>query len=549
MKKKIIMAGAVILYAITFSLAQNVTLLYNNYEGNKSTMRPVKTAAFKKIKTTGTLEKPILQISQAEEIQEKIILQKAMVENLEDIGEVSDNPNKSPLPSKIFEPVISQKIDPHIAVGRNYIIITNYDDIGFFDKSGTPLQAKGNGLLTRINADDFFETFFDPINEIMEFDNKGAEYQINEFYDLRVIYDDNCRRFFIVAAARNQLWINNDKTPDYLEPFSKRLVAFAVSKTEDPRDGFHQYMTVENNYRDWPRIAVSGNHLLIANNAADGMGNGPVIYVVSINDIKTGKPKPAAAKYGSNELYGIKNVNVISVLDKGFGFSCFFSCSGDNLTILYFQNNDPLAFKPLVKKVTFKLNSTIGFISNGALIRNNNLYFTYQYQQTAATNTVPARFKIRYIKLPLIPEGTNFLVDLFGTGLLQTGFGRNTPEDDPEDLVSYEEPEIAINQKGDFLIGYGRTPVKTKNTLFPEVRYTVFYHNETTHRRSTLLKKGESIPKWVHNGETTARYGPHSDFLHYSSATVDPADDSFWMIHVYAEKNGSYRVVAGNIKI
>ncbi len=453
----------------------------------------------------------------------------------------------SPVPTLVFEPTITQTIDPHIAAGRNYLVITNYDDIGYFDKNGVQLAPKAGGLPTRLNADVFFGAFFDPINQEMGLSNKSSAYQINEFYDLRVIYDDNSRRFLIIAAARNQLWFNDPNTPDNMEPFARRLVAFAVSKTEDPRDGFYQYMTTENNYRDWPRISINGNHLMIANNAADGMGSGPVAYIISMNDVKTGKNAPAAVKLNTAD-FGFDHVNDVTCFDAPFTYSCFVRSDGKKLNILYFDKNASLQNKPTIKKAVIDLPDDVGSISNGAYIRNNNLYFVYHYVTTERVpDKTPARLKIRYVRIPLSLSNAGLNASK-GNGYLHWGFGRNAVEDDPSDLVSYEEPSIAINKKGDFLMGYGRTGVKTKNVLYPEARYTIYYANEDEHRRSRVLHKGESLPTSVHEGETVATVKSHADYLHYSAASPDPLDNSFWIIHVYAGPNKSYRVVAGKIK-
>ncbi len=466
---------------------------------------------------------------------------------LKEAGEVLKSLIKSPIPTLVFEPAIKQTIDPHIAAGRNYLVITNYDEIGFFDKNGVLLPKKAGGLETKLNADVFFAAFFDPLNEALGLSNKTAEYQVNEFYDLRVIYDDYSKLFIIVSAARNQLWINSDDIPDNKEPFSRRVVAFAVSKTEDPRDGFYQYVTTENNYRDWPRISINGNHLMIANNAADGMGSGPVAYIFSMNDVKIGKPAPASVKLNTND-FGFDHVNVVTNYDAPYTYSCFIRSDGKQLNILYFDKNASLQSKPTIKKLSMNLPDDVGFMSNGAYIRNNNLYFVYHYTATERVpDQKPARLKIRYVRIPLSISNSALHAST-GAGYLHWGFGRNATDDAPGDLVSYEEPSIAINKNGDFLMGYGRIGVTTQNTLYPEVRYTIFYGNEDEHRRSTLLKKGESLPTTKHDGESVGTTYTHSDYLHYSAASPDPLDNSFWIIHVYAGPGKLYKVVAGKIK-
>ncbi len=531
------------------ALTQNVKLLFNDYGGPESKPMIKKIPGLGKVSTPGKITAVKISRINLDDRADKLVQNHQHNNKMDDFAEVLNSPSKSPAASLVVEPSISNTIDPHIAAGRYYLVIMDYDDIGFFDKSGSLLAPKANGLPTRINADIFFQSFFDPINELLGLDKKEAVYQVNEFYDLRVIYDDNSRRFYIIAAARNQLWIADENTPDDMEKFSRRLVAFAVSKTEDPRDGFYQYMTTENNYRDWPRIAINGNHLLIANNAADGMGNGPAAYVFSVPDVKQGKPNPAGIKLLPPDLSGLTKVNVVTVLDNGMGYSCFLSCMEDLLTVLYFDKNASLQSKPVIKSVTVKLADKIGFLRQGAYVRNNHLYFTYDYTvKSRVANSKQAMLKIRYVRLPLVASSSQLMITSSGAGVLQVGFGKRSVDDDPADLVSYEEPAMAVNNKGDFLIGYGRTGYETKNTLFPEVRYTIFYNNESEHRRSNLLRKGEFLPMSIHKNETVSTTHTHSDELHYSSAAADPMDDSFWIIHVFAAKSGGYKTVVGNIK-
>lgn len=549
MKKEIFLLLVLLFNMGVFALSQNVKLLFNDYGGTESRPMIKKIPGLVKVSSSGKTGALKAGKIDMEDRADKIVHHRQVITKVDDLAEVLNSISRSPAASLVVEPPISNTIDPHIAAGRNYLIITDYDDIGFFDKSGLLLASKANGLPTRINADIFFQSFFEPINEILGFDKKSAAYQVNEFYDLRVIYDDISRRFYIIAAARNQLWINDENTPDDMEKFSRRLVAFAVSKTEDPRDGFYQYMTTENNYRDWPRIAINGNHLLIANNAADGMGNGPAAYVFSVADVKQGKPNPAGVKLFPSDLTGVGQVNLVSALDNSVGFSCLLTTVNNRLSILYFDKTASLQSKPTIKLATVNLTDNIGFLRQGAYIRNNNLYFTYDYTIKARVpNTKQAMLKVRYVRLPLVTNSSQLSITTSGTGVLEVGFGKRSVDDDAADLVSYEEPAMAVNSKGDFLIGYGRTGYETKNTLFPEVRYSIFYHNETEHRRSNLLRKGESLPMSVHQNETVSTAHTHSDELHYSSATSDPSDDSFWIIHVFAAKGGGYKTVFGNIK-
>ena len=63
---------------------------------------------------------------------------------------------------------------------------------------------------------------------------------LNDWYDMRVIYDDFRDRFWIIASARNPNWKMAGAT--LKQRISRRSkVALAVSRTSDPRDGFYLY--------------------------------------------------------------------------------------------------------------------------------------------------------------------------------------------------------------------------------------------------------------------------------------------------------------------
>jgi hypothetical protein len=91
---------------------------------------------------------------------------------------------------------------------------------------------------------------------------------------------------------------------------------------------------------------------------------------------------------------------------------------------------------------------------------------------------------------------------------------------------------------------YGRTGVKTASPLPPEARYTLWRHDESKQRSSALLQAGSWQPTWNYDASSTDGIPPettptaitHAYKLDYSTAVVDPVDDTtFWVIHEYAD--------------
>ena len=75
--------------------------------------------------------------------------------------------------------------------------------------------------------------------------------------------------------------------------------------------------------------------------------------------------------------------------------------------------------------------------------------------------------------------------------------------------------------------------------LPPEVRYTLWRHNESKQRSSALLQAGSWQPTWNYDAsaidsippETTPTAITHAYKLDYSTAVVDPVDDAtFWTV-------------------
>ena len=177
----------------------------------------------------------------------------------------------------------------------------------------------------RSSATAFFHHFLDESNpdgsENVNNINRYSPRQINEFYDTRVDYDPVSKRFAILSAARE------GGSPD------TRFYAFAVSKTEDPRDGFHQYMTTETNYRDFPRLTMNGDLLLVAHNAAnskaDTDGDRPVLSAYHLPSLRQGSDDPPNWQYYSSDLNDAPRVFLVSHRGNTSGLSFVTDIRGD----------------------------------------------------------------------------------------------------------------------------------------------------------------------------------------------------------------------------
>jgi hypothetical protein len=468
----------------------------------------------------------------------------------------------SPAPAAKFIPGV-EGVDAGIAVGNQYVIVAHDHRIAFFDKSGNPLPGK-DGFATNLSATAFFGAFlaptmedgsvnYDNINRYLQFpadaalkcdpDESPPKFPcVDEFYDTRVLFDPASKRFVILSAARHQLWRGDSATNPggQYDALTRRYVAFAVSRTEDPRDGFHQYMLTESNYRDWPRISVNGNVFVIAHNSS-GDANSYVAYVLSLDALKSGEKNPPRFRYTQSDL-GVGTVVPVTHFASPNGLTFLLRPSGTKIDIIAFPQPGAGWQKPAVMKTSVTLGEGPSMLRSGAVYRNGSIQFACVKKVQGGT---PARYSVRVVRIPVQVSANAISASTSGPqGFLDWLFGKNAVQDAPSDLVSYELPSMAINKDGDMLFAYGRSPVQTQNPLMPEARYTLWYAGEAKQRRSRLLQAGSYQP--VKDGAPINFYGK-GDF---TSTVVDPADDkTFWTALFYGDPSrpGGFKTVIGKI--
>jgi hypothetical protein len=462
----------------------------------------------------------------------------------------------------------SGALDPMLAVGNQYLIVSDTGSLAFYDKQGHLLPDK-NGMPGKVSTATFFSGFVAKTNADGSLNERninlylgfpkpcdspdypqtdtGKRFCISQFYDTRVYFDPTSKRFFIVCNSRHRLYIgdsvkneygtcgkyvdsdgNNVPTNQYCD-LTRRYVAFAVSKTEDPRDGFYQYILTETNYRDWPWLSVNGDAFVISHQGDDTI-TGPVATVFSVSAIKNGVQHPPYFRYYTADVDGIKRV--LPPTHYGPGLTLLLG-SNDNkgLRIFGFAPSNDMWTAP--KLLTASINFNDGLPSfRGAVYRNDKLYLVSPLEVEANGDT--KRYSVRVARIPLEKMGSSLSASKDSAkGFLDRFFGRNARSDAPGDRLSYEKISMAVNKNGDMFFGYRRNPFASANPLYPEARYTVWYANETKQRRSYLLRKGDAA--------CTAK-------IDYTTAVVDPSDDkTFWVALPYADSTGAYRTVVAKI--
>jgi hypothetical protein len=307
------------------------------------------------------------------------------------------------------------------------------------------------------------------------------------------------KRFFICCAARNQIWPG--KPGGGYDILGRRYFAWAVSKTEDPRDGFGIWFWNDNKrVADWPYIAVNGDCFVVTHHTEQS--GKPLAYVFSVAAMLQGKSNPPHWTYSAVDV-GADETTLVPVTHHGDTSGLTYLVRpGSTFQIFAFLGSPAgNAPRPQLLSTSVTLGAAPSMLRAGAVYRAGKLHFACM---TKITDRVPnqggPRRSVRVVRIPVTKTSSTSIKATTdkAAGFLDHVFGRNAPEDAPNDLVSYEMPALAVNKDGAMALVYGRVGVETQQPLAPEGRYSIYYPTEATQRRSAILRKGDFVPMYVH---------------------------------------------------
>lgn len=526
----------------------------------------------------------------------------------------------SPPPADAFDPVKDTKIelgnDPQIAVGENFIIATEAHTIVFYDKkTGKPLPMPPQPLTlgqsynkpeAGIRMEEFFAPFFAPflndssgkpdrsrpnpqdINRHLEKpdlscgvcdlasllvcdpNNPTSKGCVNEAYDTRALYDPIHRRFWIVSHLRNPIYNSGDPSKHIVVPectnLHQRFVAVAVSKDENPLDGFNEFV-VSHAVGDWPTVALHGPFLLI------GAATNNKALLFDAKKLRDGNPNQGAISFGNIPESGFDSDQIWPVVqhDKRGGkpfiptlppgksderVPTFLVGVGGSKITIYAFDPPPLFDQPGTGFITPRLMSTsIELDHDFADVRNNPVYrngFIYVIGQDCVSGEGRAcNHELRAIRIPVFRTQIGGLESVLASNKKDLGFedltfGGNDPRFNT--LPSYEVPAIDVNKNDAAIVVYGRNelnPVTAVNP--PGAYYAALYQDRRGLLTDGLLQQaactGSAKPACMHPGADASH-------LDLPGIAVDPADDTtVWMAHGFVDPNSlQYRVVIGRVK-
>lgn len=402
---------------------------------------------------------------------------------------------------------------------------------------------------------------------------------IQEFYDTRVCYDPLRKRFWVESAARNHFWKNSSGLPDgfipkYNSKLALRFIAIAVSKTEDPRDGFWEYILV-NDYADWPRMAVHGPLLVLSHNGDDNVF---LFDADALANPDKSQPKVQRSLALNKILTPIEvEMNGIGKIGRGFlnganfGFpdnilpvvqhderenptnprmktlfpidpkeaakktpTFLVGYSDKTITVFAFDDPPKDQFFPPLMSASLTLDHPVPWSQTDAVYRDGKIYLAGE----EAISSLGARilFGVRAIGIPV------FRSDLLGkagivlskssqSGFFNVAYNLATPGGH---LFSYEQPAIEVNRNDDAVIGScrtGITPLAVTPDEFPSAVHDIIFHGRANQTpQDTVIRRGDFLP-------TSVAGSGHLIALDLSGAALDPIDDTtVWLFHAFGDK-------------
>jgi len=429
--------------------------------------------------------------------------------------------------------------DQQIAVSSTHVGVSGRAALAFYDKAGTKVYGVTGA-----------EAFF--IAQGLPSAKSG--YAI---YDLRMIFDEYRKRFWICALTGTSG--PGSKVPSFL---------CAVSKTQNPLDGFYMYWwdsvptAAGSGYKagdlsDYPCIGIAPHVFVQTNKVADSANNYKHWRVVLRNADKMAQGLPGAQIngwewWGWNNPDGNKTYIIQPAVHHGSSERVFLVNKWGNHAEVWAIDN-PLTPQQSYARADVSLPGASGGLVNGpqkgnlvaspppiamgpqigdaflkAVYRSNRLYFTANNSKNWDGSGDFASGRLIRVNVAKFPTVTVEIDRTFGAAA----------ETDKKGLIfHYAWPSIEVNKKGDMVL----STTRTSKSIYPEVRLSAYYAAEADIRSSVRLRAGDS-PYFEGSGRSYNYYGETT------ASCVDPSNDtSIWVASQYPYKTSNKNVANWSI--
>ena len=459
--------------------------------------------------------------------------------------------------------------DATIAVSTTHVVVTNRKMLQIFDKSGSD-----KGKLTGSDL-------FSPLGLSS---NSFKPFPIDTYFDMRALFDPHRKRFWVMGLGVNSNWRN--RAPADI----RHVTSVAVSKTENPLDGWYLYW-----WDSVPHWGVANDAVYKAGDASDyptiGIDTGLFHETHAVNNYAT-SPKTfkfwRVTFFGADQMAaGLPFANV-----PGWQFWDLQNPDGtvpDTIQAVVHHTASPYsfyvsripdnkvtpghvlivwalakAFQPGQVMVATKVSLPDGWLTPTdapqltdpnvlsdqlirmtnlgtkpikAVYRNNLLYFVTNDAMGPFTAVRYVRLLVNTYPLIILDDAHKFISRTFGvTDAIESG-----------DLRWSGWPGVEVNKSGDAAIVFA----SVSPSIHPGVRYSTYHANETDVRLSRLLKEGEAV---YHSGDKNIDDSGNLISMPWgdtAGASVDPKDDTgIWIAQQYSTTSSSamnYAIWVGKV--
>ncbi|MEQ8278760.1 MAG: hypothetical protein RMA76_29680 [Deltaproteobacteria bacterium] len=457
--------------------------------------------------------------------------------------------------------------DNGVAAGHNFFAVALNDSVRFYTRDGTSLmtadldamfepfkRSSPNGATPRPLDVNHYIGFDTPCDDPSYPTTNAYRYCVSGgAYDTRVEYDKIGRRFVIVAQIRNPLWTNifsanprqnispaepyvsgyaypnpPDGAPKTMNAganggLARRLKVVAVSRAEDPALGFHTYVFVQNNYRDWPWMSINGDWLVLANRGPEQI-NGPVATLMSLAELRDGVERPQFVHYKRQELEGA--IVAGPARHHGTPQSLLLGVDDDATWRVFALTHPTLPYDKVPAGSTVLPVPGRDVTNERAVYRDGFLHVVAHFPRTG----MGGFFEIDYFRIPVTMNGNVPVLSVRYPGF------RSASYSDPTQARSYEEPGMQVNSTGDVLLLYGAASggvVAAQDQVF-----RVLWPANASAPSSPVVWRSGQID-----------VSSHGDVIHALHFATDPVDPTaFWAIHKVRNAAGSWRTFVGTYK-
>ncbi len=440
----------------------------------------------------------------------------------------SDAPPATPTPTYAFSSgtTSSTKVDiglspadSNIAVSRTNICITTRAAFACYTKGGA-LVSLGQGLAARpYTATEFFATSGLPIGPAFD----GTP---NKAKDGRIVFDANFRRFFMDFQTRE---------------FPGRLM-IAVSKSEDPRDGWWTYADVvgtpQANSHDYQKVGVNAKYLLVSDdmkNCAQQPGGkwkcadkGWRHFSYTTSALASGNPyvrgvwADDAANGAAPAVHDLVTTDAFWVHRDDDTHVSVWALRGTQLyrrTVTIKAGTSPAAWPatgaPAGETVDY---GNIGYTPQNAEYRNGRIVFASTDDHTWSGQTKPSH-AIHVIRLNLTHYfDANPSVEVE----IDRIFGRASANDPAGSIYDYGWPAVSTTDLGDVVIG----EIRSNSTTYPDFRASVWLAGQSDISPSVSVKTSS-------NALTE---------FHMAGASADPSTNCVYISQQYGATSPTWRI-------